>query len=153
MLLNVSVKVNSLFEQGKAYSWPKPDSCPKCKGRRLWGHGNVQRYFIGFTEALWIKRYRCPECKAVHTMRPLTHWRRFQYSAFVILRCLLGKLKHDRWQKSVARQNQQYWYRGLKFQASRYINTKIPTIEVLQRLVLTMIIPVSHSNNCEILRL
>ncbi len=153
LLLNVSVKVKDLFNQGKAYPWRKPEGCPECKGRRLWGHGFTLRCFIGFLQKIWVKKYRCPDCRSVHTIRPDAYWKRFQYSSFVIVRCLLTKIEHGRRRKSVSRRSQQYWYKGLKRQASRHINVKTPVLKHLRRLLQRKIIPVSHSIDCEILRL
>jgi len=101
LILYFPVKVKTLFELGKDYPWIKPQRCPQCKGRRLWGHGFVTRCFNRFSEKLWIKRYRCPDCSSVHTMRPSTHWSRFQYSISVILGYLLKKIRDDRWRLSM----------------------------------------------------
>lgn len=155
MILYFPVNVKSLFEQGKGYQWQRPERCPLCKGLRLCGHGYVERYFEGFADALWVKRYRCPECKAVHTCRPDTYWKGFRYPIFVILLCLFNKLdkRYGKWLTCIARQNQQYWFKGLQFQSSRRANVKSPTISILMRLILALIIPASHSNNSVILRL
>jgi hypothetical protein len=153
LIIYSSVNVKTLYEHGKDYPWPKPKRCPKCKGRRLWGHRFATRCFIGFLQKLWVKKYCCPDCGSVHTMRPSTHWSRFQYCVFVILWCLLNKIKHNRWRSSYSRQNQQYWFKGLIIQSSRHKNTQVPTIEVLRKLILKPVIPVSHSRNSEILRL
>jgi hypothetical protein len=62
--------LEKLQELGKQFCWKKPDSCPECGSMRLWGHGFVLRQFVGFAQGLWMKRYRCPDCHAVHTCRP-----------------------------------------------------------------------------------
>ncbi len=48
-----------------------PLRCPRCGSARLWGHGFAARYFEGFGKCLWVKRFRCSDCFAVHTCRPL----------------------------------------------------------------------------------
>ncbi|KRT62350.1 MAG: hypothetical protein XU11_C0086G0003 [Candidatus Dadabacteria bacterium CSP1-2] len=153
LIIYFAVRVKDLFETGKEYPWSRPKRCPRCKGIRLWGHGFAGRYFQGFVQRLWVKKYLCPDCKSVHTMRPSTHWRRFQSSRFVILRSLLYKIRRNKWRRSLPRQNQQYWFSGLIFQASRQKNIKLPTVEVIGELLRGSIIPVSHSIHCECLRL
>ena len=61
-----------------------------------------------------MKRYRCPECRTVYTLRPDTHYRGFWAPWRVILTALLGKLKGRRWMSRVSRQRQQYWRQGLR---------------------------------------
>jgi len=41
----------------------------------LWGHGYVERYFGELSERIPLKRWRCPDCCAVHTVRPDNYWR------------------------------------------------------------------------------
>lgn len=102
---------------GKLFPWLRPDRCPRCGGRRLWGHGYVQRYFDGVAEPLWMKRWRCPDCGAVHTCRPASHWRRFLAPIAVILASLAAKLEGFRWPSSENRQRQQYWHHGYRIQS------------------------------------
>lgn len=153
MLLYYSVNVKTLYEHGKEYPWDKPKRCPNCNGIRVWWHSYAQRSFSGFRNKLWVRKCICADCEAVHTMRPFTHWKGFQYSSFVILRSLLEKITHDRWRCCVVRQNQQYWFHGLRFQSSKHSNTKYPTEEILRKLISMSIIVASHSMDCEILRL
>ncbi len=153
LIIYFAVRVKSLFNAGKGYAWNKPDECPGCRSRRLWGHGFVARCFSGFTRKLWIKRYSCPDCGRVHTMRPDTHWSRFHTSRYNILKSLLCKIRYSRWKIYLPRQSQQYWFRGLIFQSSSLINTLIPTSDVVCGLISKAIIPVSHSVHCECLRL
>jgi hypothetical protein len=49
----------------------------------------VRPYFDGSPEALWLKRWRCPDCGAVHRYRPDSHWRRFLAPITTILAILL----------------------------------------------------------------
>ncbi len=82
----------------------------------MWGHGYVRRYFDGIEGALWMKRWRCPQCRGVHTARLGTHWRKFWASWPVILLSLLSKERGGRWLGGMTRQRQQYWWRGLQRQ-------------------------------------
>lgn len=153
LILRFAVDVKRLVEEGKDFPWPRPERCPRCEGRRLWGHGYVLRYFEGWSEGIWVKRYRCPDCRAVHTLRPERFYKGFHYSIWTILLSLLSKIVKNRWLKCLTRQAQQYWYKGFCFQASRYSNRKDPDIGVLRELFDQALIPVTHSFQCEILRL
>ena len=153
LILHFAVDVKRLVEEGKDFCWPRPERCPRCEGRRLWGHGYVRRYFEGWSERIWIKRYRCPDCRAVHTLRPERFYKGFYYSTWTILASILNRIVHNRWLRCLSRQVQQYWWRGLRRQASRFQNVKVPDSFALMRLLSEGIIPVSHSFQCEILRL
>ena len=153
LIIYFAVRVKSLFECGKNYPWQAPDKCPGCRGRRLWGHGFAQRCFSGFIQKLWVKKYRCPDCGRVHTLRPDTHWSRLQTSRYNILKSLLFKIIYGRWNRRLPRQSQQYWFSGLIFQSSRLVNTLIPTLDVMRALISKAIIPASHSIHCECLRI
>jgi hypothetical protein len=112
LILPLSVDMPSLLNQGKHYPWPRPPRCPRCGGLRLWGHGYVPRYFDNLVEPVWVKRWRCPECCAVHTLRPDTHWRRFWAPLVLIVVSLRGKLEGQHWGHDFPRQRQQYWWQG-----------------------------------------
>ncbi|HLA47743.1 MAG: hypothetical protein A3I04_01460 [Nitrospinae bacterium RIFCSPLOWO2_02_FULL_39_110] len=102
---------------------------------RLWSHGFATRYFEGFSKALWVKKYRCPDCKGVHTCRPDKFFKKFIYSIETIVSYLKSKIEDSRWFKVAAYQSQQYWYRGLKFQSSRIKNIKFPVFDIIKKLL------------------
>jgi hypothetical protein len=83
----------------------------------VWGHGYVLRYFDNYSEGFWMKRWRCPDCGAVHTCRPDTHWRRFWTSIAAIVLALAGILGSEPNQPPTSRQNRQYWRRGYRIQS------------------------------------
>ncbi|MEK7391033.1 MAG: hypothetical protein AAB214_00560, partial [Fibrobacterota bacterium] len=153
LIIYTAVGVKELAAQGKKYAWARPEMCPRCGGTRLWGHGYVMRSFAGYEKKVWVKRWRCPDCSGVHTMRPASHWSRFQYSRFVILLCMVSRVAYGKWRWSQDRQNQQYWYPGLVKQSSRHVNTPSPDVEAIRRLIALCIIPVSHSIQSEQMRL
>jgi hypothetical protein len=119
LILYVSVDLNRLLSDGKGYRWPRPRRCPSCSGRRLWSHGYAARYFDLVQEAVWVKRWRCPDCGAVHTARPSTHWRGFWATRKTILRCLRQRLAGKPSLAGIGRQRQQYWMHGLRIQRAR----------------------------------
>lgn len=116
LILYLSVDCSEISRVGKGFGWPRPSRCPGCRGSRLWGHGYVRRFFDGTADALWMKRWRCPDCGAVHTMRPETHWRGFWADRTTILASLESKESGRRWLAHLGRERQQYWWRGFRIQ-------------------------------------
>lgn len=141
MVLPTSASLAEIISQGKLYPWLRPQRCPRCSGVRLWGHGYVHRYFDGYPDRVWVKRWRCPDCGAVHTCRPASHWRRFLAPITVIVGSLLEKLAGLHWLQGESRQRQQYWYRGYLIQ-SRYDG--LPTAAV-EALLAACIVVATHS--------
>jgi len=144
LVIHFSINVKDLLKYGKGYPWPKVRSCPQCKGKRLWGHGYVTRYFDGFRDLLWIKRFRCPDCNAVHTCRPLGFLKGIRSAVDIVCSCLLRKITGNQWFKDVVRQNQQYWYRCLRVWSSRGGNVKDPLLLHLQSFLSSRIFPVAE---------
>ena len=122
MILYCDIDVKLLERMREKYPWPRPPWCPRCKSPRLWGHGYVGRFFDGFDKAVLLKRYRCPDCRAVHTLRPNLYDRRFQAIWFTIFLSLLKKITCGHWLSGFSRQRQQYWWQGFKKHASRKQN-------------------------------
>ena len=138
LLLYCAVDVKSLYASGalgKGYPWPKPRQCPRCKGLRLWGHGYAERYFEGFREPLWVKRYRCPDCRAVHTCRPDGYFERYRYRVVTVMMSLLNKIIHGKWLRCISRQNQLPWYRAAWSWCSRLQSIATLSLEHLQQYV------------------
>jgi hypothetical protein len=104
----------------------------------------VARYFDGQLEALWMKRYRCPDCAAVHTLRPSRHWRGFWAPWRLILVCLLSKLRGRGWLSRLPRQRQQYWWKGFAKQAARQ-RVQDCSVALLRQLASQGVILSSHS--------
>jgi hypothetical protein len=66
---------------------------------------------------------------------------------------MITKILFHRFIPCVSRQNQQYWYRGLIFQASWIQNVPSPDIDTLKRVITGNAVFVSHSLDCAMLRL
>jgi hypothetical protein len=145
LILYCEIDFKSLLELGKKYPWSKPWKCPGCSGLRLWGHGYVRRYFDGHINIFWIKRYRCPNCRSVHTLRPETHYRRFQAGWVKIALSLLGKILSAKWSEDISRQRRQYWWRGFSKQVSRHDTFLNGQLWSLFELLLRRIILSTHS--------
>jgi hypothetical protein len=152
MIVYSTVDVKQVATEGKKYRWERPGQCGKCNHSILWGHGHVERYFDGFMEALWIKRWRCPLCGAVHTMRPEGYWRKFQATCTDIVKSLKGKIEHGRWLDKTSRQRQQYWWKGFKKQVVRLKGLMVDSlVQELEQLLISRIVIASHSTNqCEV---
>ena len=77
LILFVDLCVKRLVELGRKYQWQRPERCPKCQGVRVWGHGYVTAYFDeAGSQGVFLKRYRCGECRVVIRLRPSGYWRR-----------------------------------------------------------------------------
>lgn len=108
-LLLFRINLIIIQESGKSFSWKKPLCCPKCGSPRLWGHGFVLRYFFGFVSGIWMKRWRCPDCKGVHTARPVRYSPGVQYPRDIQIKSVLAKVSGNTFIPSVPRQVQQHW--------------------------------------------
>lgn len=122
MLIYLSVDLHQLLSQGKKYQWSRPARCPSCGGLRLWSHGYVRRNFDGFDSALWIKRFRCPDCRSVHTMRPSGYSGFVQASRLVVFLSLLMKILFGQWLPEIYSRRQRYWFTTFKRQICRNRN-------------------------------
>lgn len=148
MIVYSSVDVKQLVAEGRQYRWERPKKCGVCHHCTVWGHGYVARYFDGYEEALWVKRWRCPLCRTVHTMRPKGYWRKFQASCADIVKSLKCKIEHGRWLDSTGRQRQQYWWRGFKKQVVRLYGVMADCLEkALEQLHAAGVIFASHSTS------
>ena len=144
-VLYFAVDFKGLQECGKGYPWPRVERCPECGGRRLQGHGYARRYFDGEADALWVKRYRCPDCGAIHTSRPEGHWRRFLAGWQAIVESLTLKLQAGHWSERFSRQRQEYWWNGFLTQVRRDGLCEVPLVAGLRRLLDWAIIATTHS--------
>lgn len=120
MVLFVAVNVKEVGRLGKAFPWPRPRRCPRCRGR-IWGHGFVLAYFEGVAEEVFLRRYRCPDCRSVYRLRPRSHWRRLQSSIETIRRCLEHRIKSGSWCRDGPRSRQGHWLRGLRIQSAIHL--------------------------------
>jgi len=146
LILHFAIGIKLLILLGKNYPWPRPDVCPCCGGNRLWGHGYTPRYFDGYPGLIWLKRYRCVDCHSVHTLRPKSHWRRFQAATATILESLQIKIVENRWVDSLSRQRQQYWLRGFRTRLKvDHPSDGIITYKRLKDLLSNNVIAVTHS--------
>ena len=65
---------------------------------RVWGHGYVEAYFDeAGSQSVYLKRYRCPECRVVMRLRPSGYWKRIQAAVATVRQCLMDRLEKGRW--------------------------------------------------------
>lgn len=112
MLKHINVDLDLLAKEGKAYKWKRPPPC-KC-GHTFWGHGYVERYFDDYNEKFWLKKYRCPQCKAIITLFPNGHLKYFRYSLSLIFQVLSVRLSSYQWPINTTRQRAGHWMNKLK---------------------------------------
>ena len=111
MVISITVSLQEVLREGKKFKWNRPEKCPKCEGK-LWGHGFVARYFSQFKELLWIKRYRCFECRIVIILRPDEYWPRIRSRIVEIYEALKIRLRDRKWPPWVSRQRALHWLQG-----------------------------------------
>ncbi len=102
------------FKKKKNFKWPSLKVCPNCNSHRVWKHGFVLRLFDGFDEGLWLRRYRCPDCKTVITMRPRDYLPRFQAPLAIIRKSLLSKKYKNQWLPGISCSRQNFWWQSFK---------------------------------------
>jgi hypothetical protein len=73
----------------------------------------VEAFFDGFGQALFLRRYRCPDCKVILRLRPKEYFPRFQASILTILSGLSYRLQFHHWPSFLSRQRGGHWLRAL----------------------------------------
>ena len=96
------------------YCWPRPSCCSRCGHPTLWGHGYVLMIFVGFTDALRIRRYRCPLCGCIIRLRPKGYWKRYQSTAATIRSTVSMRLHTGCWPPGCVASRARHWLRALK---------------------------------------
>ena len=147
MIFFIRVKLKEIFNKGRAYPWPKPKACLRCRDSKLWGHGYVESFFDGCNDAVLLKRYRCPLCGCIVKLKPCGYFNRFQASIKRIRFSIFYRLKYDRWPCGLSRSRQGHWLRALKRKVEAYLGKtwKLGLIEAFDHLVSQGHNPVSRS--------
>jgi hypothetical protein len=122
LILSMDLCVKTLVELGRKYPWQPPERCPKCGGVRVWGHGFVAAYFDeAGSHCVYLKRYRCPQCRVVIRMRPSGYWRRIQAAVAAVRECVLDRLEKGRWPPGSNSARGRHWLRALKRQVRTHL--------------------------------
>jgi hypothetical protein len=107
MILRYKITLKELSKSGKEFNWPK-HFCECCQ-RNMWGHGYVTRYFTEIANSVFIKRYRCPDCKDLVIVRPEEYWSGIRSSILAIYLALKSRLSSGRWPFFFPRQRGNHW--------------------------------------------
>ena len=125
MIWFVSVDLKQIFSQKRNYPWLRPDNCSRCQSCRVWSHGYCYRFFDGFSRALLMKCYRCPDCRCVMTARPDSHFPRIRACCKTIRFHLEHRLKHGFWPPSaLSRSRCRHWLANLKRQVHAHLTNQ-----------------------------
>jgi hypothetical protein len=145
MILFVDVDLKEVSRLGKKFPWQKPEMCPRCLQRKVWGHGFSDTFFDGFFKALLMKRYLCPTCGCVMKCRPKSHFARIQTAIKTIRAYLAGRIETGRWPGSP--EKGRHWHAALKRQVLAYLGLgwRNRLLEAFDRLYRSGIVPVSRS--------
>lgn len=110
--------VKEIFRLGRDYPFHRPERCLRegCKSTKVWGHGFILLYIEGYAERLPFRRWRCPICRRVYTIRPCGYWLRHRVPVWTIAEALRYRTTQGFWNKTMgfSRQRQQHWFRALK---------------------------------------
>ena len=79
----------------------------------------MPRNFDGFDTPLWVKRFRCPDCRCVHTVRPSGYRPFIQAPCWVVALSLLIKILFGQWLSEVSTRRQRYWFSSFKLEICR----------------------------------
>lgn len=121
LIQQICVSIKEIVRCGKAFPWPRPEQCPRCGHWRLWGHGFVSAYFEGYWEPLWLRRYRCPNCRGILRLKPSGYLPRFQTPLESIRQSLAYRFYHHVWPPGSSRQRQGHWLRSFVGKAKVYL--------------------------------
>ena len=147
MIIFVCVNLKEIFKKQREYAWPRPERCPRCGLGRLWGHGFALAYFDGFVSGVYLRRYRCPDCRCVVRLRPMGYFVRIQTAIETIWEGIGQRIRTGRWPAGSSRARQGHWLRALMQNAvARFGNAwKKRLTEAFDRLISLGIIPVSRA--------
>jgi hypothetical protein len=106
----------------------------------------VGLYIDGYDERLWFRRWRCPICGCVHTIRLLGYWLRHQTPIRIIVKGLCHWQTYGFWLKTLgpSRQRQQHWLRALQKNIKARLGMDFigDLIDGLYELILLPMVPV-----------
>jgi len=138
MVIPVEADLKQILAQERAYPWPRPERCPRCRQSGVWGHGFVTAYFDEHPVHLLLRRFRCPGCGCVMRLRPAGYFARFQASRRRIFACISRRLVEGRYLSGISRSRQRHWVVGLQRQVRAILgedfrNRLLEGFEVLVR--------------------
>jgi hypothetical protein len=147
MILSLCVSIKEIVECGRDFPWPRPESCPRCRSDRVWGHGFVGSLFDGFLGQIFLKRWRCPDCRCVMKARPDGYFNRYQAPIEKIRSSIAYRLRTGRWPPGTSRSRQGHWLRALRRNVKARLENQwiAGLIAGFDRLIEKGVIPVCRS--------
>ena len=146
MIVFVVVNLKEIVLSGKDYNWVRPERCPKCGSVRVWGHGFVLSYFDGFVKGVFLKRYRCPDCKCIMKMKPDGYFSRFQAPVEKIVSSIENRLLKGKWgSTALSRSRKRHWLSALKRKTMAILGTDQNLLDAFYKLLKMGFIPFSRS--------
>lgn len=122
LILFMDLCVKTLAALGRNYRWQRLERCPRCSGVRVWGHGFVVAYFDqAGAQGVFLRRYRCPECRVVIRVRPWGYWKRIQASVEAVRQSVRHRIGTGRWPPGSNPARQRHWLRALRRQVVAHV--------------------------------
>lgn len=125
----MEICLKELQNKQKDFEWKRPH-CDKC-GVDFYGHGFVLRFFNKFDESLYLKRWRCPKCHCVITVRPRTYWSRYRELFNTIFETLIFRIKNLKWPPWTTRQRAGHWLNKLIINAKSNLLLKDSLLDTI----------------------
>jgi hypothetical protein len=101
--------LDEIYEAGRNFKWETP-TCEKCN-LKMWVHSFTTRYFDGYANQFWIKKFRCKSCGTVFTPKMKDFLPRYQTSTPSIIETILYRLTNLGWPNKHLRQRCGHWLR------------------------------------------
>jgi len=145
MIIECKVSIKNILEQEKEFTWPRPESCPKCGDTVIWGHGFVLCYFSFLASGIFLKRYRCPCCGCIIKMKPSGFFKQVRTPIKMIKIFLEKRIKNNKYLRGIPRNTQHHWFVNLKRNIEACLGEiyKNRLLDGFQRLIDMNVIPVS----------
>ncbi len=120
----IKITLNTFVtEDHKKFNWPVC-FCQKCQ-KKMWGHGYSPRYFSCLNQLVYLKRYFCPNCGSVITLRPSDFFAYIRTSAVEIYKILRLKITTGRWPNDCSRQRGWHWLKKFSIFAKMSYQTNL----------------------------
>ncbi len=105
MIFFVAVSIKEIVENGRDFPWPRLEVCLRCAGRRVRLQGFSHCFFHDSADEVFLRRYRCPECRWVMRARPVGYFERVQASVEKVRSSIAFRLEHGRWPSGGSRRS------------------------------------------------
>jgi len=151
MIVFVRAQLKEIFHKERKYEWPRPERCPVCGMCRLWGHGFVLAYFDDIAGGVYLRRYRCPECRCVIRLRPMGYFARIHASMETIRESLWQRVCKGRWPRGSSGSRRRHWLKALIRNAVAFLGNawRSRLLEAFDRLICLGVVPVSRAIKAE----